>query len=91
MVLLNAVFFAGNWTYQFDSYGTRDSPFTTLERDVKDVPTMHLTAPLVAGEINGLDAKFVRLPFNVSKAHVKSHGKVNFGSTDIIKVGIRRE
>ncbi|KAJ9580241.1 hypothetical protein L9F63_004114 [Diploptera punctata] len=63
MVLLNAVFFAGNWTYQFEPYGTVDSSFTTLDRQTKSVSMMHLSETLMAGEIEELNAKFVRLPF----------------------------
>ena len=40
MLLLNAVYFKGEWTSQFDSKSTKDLPFYHLGNEQKSVPTM---------------------------------------------------
>src|SRR5690606_16521677 len=42
LVLLNAVYFLGTWTTQFDPAQTVDSPFTLADGGTVPVPTMHL-------------------------------------------------
>jgi serpin B len=48
LVLLNAVYFLGEWTTQFDRDQTRPEPFTTAQGTRVDVPTMHLTGERLA-------------------------------------------
>ncbi|MFC6018152.1 serpin family protein [Plantactinospora solaniradicis] len=43
LVLLNAVYFLGEWTTRFDPGGTRPEPFTLPGGGTADVPMMHLT------------------------------------------------
>ncbi len=43
LVLLNAVYFLGEWTTRFDARNTRPEPFTLPGASAVDVPTMHLT------------------------------------------------
>lgn len=45
LVLLNAVYFLGEWTTRFDAHNTRPEPFTLpgAGAGAVDVPTMHLT------------------------------------------------
>jgi serpin B len=42
LVLLNAVYFLGEWTTPFDPGNTRDEPFTLADGDDVDVALMHL-------------------------------------------------
>lgn len=42
LVLLNTVYFLGEWKTQFDRNGTRPEPFTRPDGGRVDVPTMHL-------------------------------------------------
>jgi serpin B len=43
LVLLNAVYFLGEWSTRFDADNTRPEPFALPGADAVDVPTMHLT------------------------------------------------
>ncbi len=43
LVLLNAVYFLGEWTTRFDPGNTRPAPFTTPDAGAADVPMMHLS------------------------------------------------
>ncbi|SDU65748.1 serpin family protein [Jiangella alkaliphila] len=43
LVLLNAVYFLGTWTTQFDPADTRDEPFLLADGSTADVPLMHST------------------------------------------------
>ncbi|MBE1489450.1 serpin family protein [Plantactinospora soyae] len=43
LVLLNAVYFLGEWTTRFDPGDTRPEPFTLADAGTADVPMMHLT------------------------------------------------
>lgn len=43
LVLLNAVYFMGEWTTAFDPADTAQEPFTRADGSVIDVPTMHVS------------------------------------------------
>lgn len=43
MFLINAIYFKGDWTYQFDLEDTQDAPFTLSDGSTKQVPTMYLS------------------------------------------------
>jgi serpin B len=61
LVLLNAVYFLGEWSTRFDPAATRPAPFT-LSSGAADVPTMHLN-----GEAFGYTERdgyrMIRLPY----------------------------
>ena len=40
MYLINAIYFKGTWTYEFDEAATRNRPFTGMDGSQKDVPMM---------------------------------------------------
>ncbi len=44
LVLTNAVYFKGNWIFQFDTEQTRDGLFTLIEGEKVEVPMMNQTA-----------------------------------------------
>jgi serpin B len=53
MYLINAVYFKGQWKYQFDKSATRQEPFTLADGSSKDVPMMQMdetTLPCYADE-----------------------------------------
>ncbi|WP_250034218.1 serpin family protein [Paractinoplanes maris] len=61
LVLLNTVYFLGEWTTSFDEDDTRPAPFTTPGGPV-DVPTMHLTGEsFLHTQRDGY--RMVRLPY----------------------------
>jgi serine protease inhibitor len=46
MVLLNAIYFYGTWTTEFDKDGTKMKPFTSKEGTIQEVPMMNKTDKL---------------------------------------------
>jgi serine protease inhibitor len=41
MLLINAIYFKGQWTYDFDKQGTTDGPFYASSTEESTVPVMH--------------------------------------------------
>jgi len=66
MVLVNAVYFKGDWFEEFDSKLTQTKPFYlgTTESKV-DVQMMQLTSTFRTGKIEELDAHFLELCYKV--------------------------
>lgn len=61
MFLINAIYFKGTWTYEFDKELTHDDVFTLLDGSSKTVPMMRLT-----GDLNYFENEFfqaVDLPY----------------------------
>jgi len=52
MFLINAIYFNGTWTYEFDKDYTSDNDFYLSGGGVIQVPTMHLTADIMYAENN---------------------------------------
>ena len=67
MILVNAVYFKGDWLNQFDSKLTEIKPFIFLGtgKCKVDVEMMRLTGKFLTGEIDSLDAEFIVLPYKV--------------------------
>lgn len=65
MVLLNAVYFKGNWLSKFKGEQTLRKPFHVDEKTTKDVDMMHQKHSFNYGELPELDAIFVELPYEV--------------------------
>ncbi|XP_076671481.1 serine protease inhibitor 3/4 isoform X10 [Andrena cerasifolii] len=63
LVLVNAVYFKGQWRNKFNPTFTRDMPFHINEQTVKNVPTMHRQGSYRYGELPNLNAKFVEIPY----------------------------
>jgi serine protease inhibitor len=43
MILINAIYFKGQWTYEFDKSKTQPMPFYLDDGEVKQAPMMHIT------------------------------------------------
>ena len=65
LVLVNAIYFKGQWKIKFDPELTSDMPFHTSKVEVKNVPTMYRQDAYKYGELSDLNAKFVVIPYKV--------------------------
>lgn len=65
MYLINAIYFKGQWTKQFDKKLTFDGTFTTLEGKQKEVKMMSRKDEVEYGQVD--NAKIVRLPYGNEK------------------------
>ena len=63
LVLVNAVYFKGQWKDKFNSNNTMDKPFHINENTVQNVPTMFKVGTYKYGVISNLDAKFIEIPY----------------------------
>jgi serpin B len=61
LVLVNAVYFLGEWQEPFEKEATRPAPFHLTSADRKDVPTMHRTGAVRHARRSGLAA--LELPY----------------------------
>lgn len=64
MYLINAIYFKGTWTYQFDENETKEAPFYGANRTTLDVPLMHLynRVPFASND----DVSLIDLPYGDS-------------------------
>lgn len=61
MVLINAIYFKGDWTSQFNELATRDRDFTLLTGDVKQHPLMEQTGEFAYFEDS--TQQIIKLPY----------------------------
>ncbi len=61
LVLVNAVYFLGNWAEQFDPEDTADGPFTLADGTRVEVPLMQQITSLKHGRVDGVTV--VELPY----------------------------
>ncbi|WP_394828255.1 serpin family protein [Pendulispora albinea] len=61
LVLVNAIYFLGDWQSPFDKESTKPGPFQLTATSKKDVPTMHNELHVRYAEQNGVKA--VELPY----------------------------
>lgn len=64
LVLVNAIYFKGDWKHKFDKALTTKQPFYLNDEDKVDVDMMHITKNFRYGENEELDAKILELPYN---------------------------
>jgi len=61
LVLVNAIYFTGQWARKFDKHDTTNAPFSVTPTRQLQVPLMSLTANLKYAEVDGL--QFLELPY----------------------------
>jgi len=61
LVLVNAIYFLGDWNLPFERYATRPAPFFLTASEKKDVPTMNQENQLRIGQKDGVTA--VEIPY----------------------------
>jgi serpin B len=66
MVLVNAIYFKGFWTYQFDPKNTFKAPFYLNEQDTVQVDFMKVKKHFKYGHLQDLDATAIELPYKDS-------------------------
>lgn len=66
LVLVNAIYFKGNWARKFDSSNTKIEQFFLDSKDkTTDVNMMHVDGEFRSGFIESLDARILELPYLV--------------------------
>ena len=66
MVLVNAIYFKGFWTYQFDPKDTFKAPFYLNDQDTVQVDFMKVKKYFKYGHLQDLDATAIELPYKDS-------------------------
>ena len=61
MYLINAIYFKGTWTYQFEKSKTSDQPFFAVNGSTPSVPLMHLSGSFLAASTS--DYQAAELPY----------------------------
>lgn len=65
LVITNAIYFKGDWMYQFDKKQTKDKKFYLDNGDVKKVPFMHLKGAFSYGQTTNY--QMIKLPYKGAK------------------------
>ncbi|XP_076163834.1 serine protease inhibitor 3/4 isoform X3 [Ptiloglossa arizonensis] len=63
LVLVNAIYFKGQWKNKFNPELTKNMPFHINENTVNNVPTMYRQGSYKYGELPHLNAKFIEIPY----------------------------
>ena len=71
LVLVNAIYFSGNWVHQFKEDDTKPGPFYTSPGQSVDMPMMYLKKYLKLSEIAEWKCRMLELPY-------KDNGEVSF-------------
>ncbi|OCT76390.1 hypothetical protein XELAEV_18031590mg [Xenopus laevis] len=65
LVLVNAIYFKGEWSNPFQDSNTKDSPFYVSKDVVKSVPMMFQSQKFNLGAIKELNAQILELPYQL--------------------------
>lgn len=63
VILVNALYFKGNWSHPFEKYSTTKKDFFKTKTEVVQVETMHNTDLYNYYESSELNSKFLELPY----------------------------
>ncbi|XP_037708341.1 serine protease inhibitor 42Dd-like [Drosophila subpulchrella] len=66
MILLNAIYFKGQWQHAFDRKQTKEADFRTADKKTVPVQMMLIFNSFRAGYVQELDAKVIELPYRNS-------------------------
>ena len=69
VMVVNAAYFKGRWATQFETIKTQPRPFL-INGASKDVPTMYQLGSYRYGELPDLNARFIKLPYEVRKGRL---------------------
>lgn len=64
MVLVNAIYFKGDWLHKFDEKNTKKEKFYTSETDSVEVDMMYQSHDFKYAEIEDLDCQVLELPYS---------------------------
>ncbi|XP_048005080.1 antichymotrypsin-2-like isoform X2 [Leguminivora glycinivorella] len=68
LVLVNAIYFKGNWKHQFKAHNTMDKPFYVKKDTTVDVPMMYMEEKFRYGESEKLNAQLLEMPYEGEEA-----------------------
>jgi len=63
LVLVNAIYFKGDWESQFDKEDTTESDFSVSEEESKEVQMMSMTKEMNWAKLDDLDCSMLELPY----------------------------
>ncbi|KAF7993543.1 hypothetical protein HCN44_010138 [Aphidius gifuensis] len=63
LILVNAVYFKGQWKNKFDNSSTNSEPFYLDDGEIKNVSMMHTEGNFKIGYLPEADAEFIELPY----------------------------
>ena len=63
LILVNALYFKGDWDKQFDVKKTRSDEFSVSENKKVDVDMMRITSEFPFAQLKDLDVKMIELPY----------------------------
>jgi len=70
MILLNAIYFKGQWQYEFDPKRTKQADFRTSDKKTVPVQMMSLSGAFRAGYVPDLGSKMIELPYRNSSLYM---------------------
>jgi serine protease inhibitor len=74
--LVNAIYYKDFWNTSFPKNETRNEDFFITSNSSKTVPTMHLETKLLTGNLERLNSKWLRLPFEVSSLSEEEYRRI---------------
>ncbi|MEE6524028.1 hypothetical protein FKM82_023218, partial [Ascaphus truei] len=88
LVLVNAIYFKGNWANKFEKEGTREMPFRLSKNTTKPVQMMYKKAKYPMTYIGDLLTKVIELPYvnNELSMVILLPDDIEDGSTGLEKV-----
>ncbi|XP_016942793.3 serine protease inhibitor 42Dd-like [Drosophila suzukii] len=70
MILLNAIYFKGQWQLAFNRKRTKEADFRTADKKTVPVQMMRVFGSFRAGYVKELDAKVIELPYRNSNLYM---------------------
>lgn len=70
-ILINAIYFKGQWKYKFDNAKTKSNIFRTSSYQHLKIDMMYLRGSLMVHEFHDLDAKVLELPYRNSSLYMQ--------------------